>query len=63
MIYKVVCSWSEIYNSETIGNVEELWEEHNNSMKKSSPSKHRKDNLDNVFSWSVLANAPKNMFQ
>ena len=32
-------------------------------MKKSNPSKHIKDNVDNVFNWSLLANAPKNIFQ
>ena len=32
-------------------------------MKNSNPSKHIKDNLDHVFNWSVLANAPKNMLQ
>ena len=32
-------------------------------MKKSNPLKHIKDNLDHVCNWSVLANAPKNMFQ
>ena len=32
-------------------------------MKKSNPSKYIKGNLDQVFNWSVLTNAPKNMFQ
>ena len=32
-------------------------------MNKSNSSKHIKDNLDDVFNWSVLGNAPKNMFQ
>ena len=32
-------------------------------MKKSNASKHIKDNFDHVFNWSVLANAPKKMFQ
>ena len=32
-------------------------------MNKLNLSKHIKDNLDYVFNWSVLANAPKNMFQ
>ena len=39
------------------------WDEHNNPMKKSNSSNHIKDNLDLVFTWSLLANAPKNMFQ
>ena len=32
-------------------------------MKKSNPSKHIKNNVDYGVSWSMLANAPKNMFQ
>ena len=32
-------------------------------MKKSNPSKDIKDNLDHVFNWSDLVNAPKNTFQ
>ena len=32
-------------------------------MKKSNPSKYSKGNFDPVFNWSVLTNAPKNMFQ
>ena len=32
-------------------------------MNKSNLSKHIKDNLDHAFNWSVLASAPKNMFQ
>ena len=33
-------------------------------MKKSNPSKYVKDNLDQCLdNWSVLTNAPKNMFQ
>ena len=39
------------------------WDEHNNPMNKSNPSKHIKDNLDHIFDWSVLANGRKNMFQ
>ena len=32
-------------------------------MNKSNPSKHIENNLDHVFNRSVLANAPKNIFQ
>ena len=52
-IYKSVCSCGESY----------IWDEHNNLMNKSNPLKHIKDNPDHVFNWSVLANAPKNIFQ
>ena len=62
-IYKGVCSCGESYIGETIRNVEVRWDEHSNPMNKSNPSKDIKDNLDHVFNWSVLANAPKNMFQ
>ena len=62
-IYKGVCSCGESYIGETIRNAEVRWNEHNNPMNKSNPSKYIKDNLDHVFNWSVLANAPKNMFQ
>ena len=62
-ISKGICSCGESYTGETIRNVEVRWEEHNNPMNKSNPSKHVKDNLDHVFNWSLLANAPKNMFQ
>ena len=62
-IYKEVCTCGEIYIGETIRNVEVCWDEHNNPMNKSNPSKHTKDNLDHVFNWSMFANAPKNMFE
>ena len=61
--YKGVCSFGESYIGETIRNVEVHWDEHNNTMNRSNQSKHIKDNLDHVFNWSVLANAPKNMLQ
>ena len=32
-------------------------------MNRSNLSKHIKDNLDHVFNWLVLANAPENMLQ
>ena len=62
-IYKGVCSCGESYIGEIIRNVEVHWDEHNNPMKKSNLLKHLKDNPDHAFNWSVLANAPKNMFQ
>ena len=62
-IYKGVCSCGESYTDEIITNVEVRWDEHNNPMNKSNPSKHIKDNLDHIFDYPVLAKAPKNMFQ
>ena len=32
-------------------------------MKESNQSKRIKNNVNHVFNWSVLDNAPKNMFQ
>ena len=74
-IYEVVCSCDESYISETIRNAKVCWDEHNNPIKKSNPSKHTKIILimfligqcwlilqRTCFNWSVLANAPKNMF-
>ena len=61
--YKGVCSFGESYIGETIRNVEVRWDEHNNTMNRSNHSKHIRDNLDHVFNWPVLANAPKNMLQ
>ena len=43
-IYKGVCSCSENYIAETIRYAEVRWDEHNNSLKKSNPLKHIKDN-------------------
>ena len=57
-----VCSCGESYIGETIKNVEVHWDEHDNPMNKSNSLKPIKDNLDHVLNWSVLANAPKNMF-
>ena len=58
-VYKGICSCNESYVVETVRNVEVRWDEHNNPMEKSNPSKHIKDNVDHVFNWSVLANAKK----
>ena len=44
-IYKDACSWSESYIDETIRNVEVCWDEHENPIKKSNPSKDIKDDF------------------
>ena len=44
-IYKDACSWSESYIGETIRNVEVCWDEHENPIKKSYPSKDIKDDF------------------
>ena len=61
--YKSVCLFDESYTGETFRNIEIRCDKHNNSMKKSNPSKHNKDNHDHVFNWSVLANDPKKVLQ
>ena len=62
-IYKGYCSSGESCIGETIRNVQKRQDELDNPINKSNPSKHIKDNLDHVFNWSVLTNAPKNMFE
>ena len=48
---------------ETITNVEVPWDKQSNSMGKANLFKDIKDNLDHVFNWSVLTNAPENIIQ
>ena len=62
--YKGVCSCGESYVGETERNVEVRWGEHNNptNSNKSIPSRHIKNNIDHVFTWSVIANAPKSKY-
>ena len=61
-MHKIVISCDESYIVD-VRNCEVGWDGHSYALKKSNPLKHIKDNLDHVFNWSVLANAPKNMFQ
>ena len=62
-IYQGICSCGESYVGETVRNVEIRWNEHNNPTKSSNPAKHISSNIDHVFTWTVIANAPKNKFQ
>ena len=62
-IYNGGCSCGESYICKTTRNLQVHGDEHNNPMKKSNPSKHIKDDLDHAFNCSLLASAPKNMFQ
>ena len=63
-IYQGICSCGETYVGETVRNVEVRWNEHNNpNNKKSNASKHLKSNIEHVFTWAVISNAPKNKFK
>ena len=58
-IYKVICSCESTYVSETKRNVEVRYLEHNHPSGKSEPSKHLHQNINHVFTWSVICSAPK----
>ena len=62
-IYKGVCICGETYIEETIGNVETKWKEHNTLSDKSNPSKHINSQLDHIFTWPIIYNAPTNKFK
>ena len=58
-IYKWICSCESTYVSETKLNVEVRYSEHNHPSGKSKPSKHLHQNINHVFTWSVICSAPK----
>ena len=60
-MYIGVCSCRESHIGETLRNVEALWNEHNNPLKKSNPSKHITKKIDWVFYNLILVKAPSNM--
>ena len=62
-IYKGVCICGETYIGETIRNVETRWKEHNTPSDKSNPSKHIHSHLDQIFTRSIICNAPTNRFK
>ena len=53
VIHKGVCSCGSRY-------IEVRWNEHNNPMKSSEPSKYLRHNINHCFTWTVISNAPKN---
>ena len=59
MIYKGICSCESTYVGETKRNVEVRYSEHNHPSGKSEPSKHLHQNINHVFTWSVICSAPK----
>ena len=58
-IYKGICSCESTYVGETKRNVEVRYSEHNHPSGKSEPSKHLDQNINHVFTWSVICSAPK----
>ena len=61
VIYEGTCSCGAKYIGETAKCMHLRIAEHENIKKGSEPSKHLKGNRNHVFSWKVLANAPKNV--
>ena len=59
-IYKGICSCKSTYVGETKQNVEVRYSEHNHPSGKSEPSKQSHQNINHVYSWSVVCSAPKN---
>ena len=60
VIYKGICSCGSCYIGETKRNTLTRWGEHNNPTNKSEPSKHLRNNIEHVFTWTILSKAPKN---
>ena len=58
--HKGDCSCGSRYIAETKRNAEVRWNEHNNAIKSSEPSKHLRSNNNHYFTWAVISNAPKN---
>ena len=58
-IYKGVSSCESIYVGETKRNVEIRYLEQNHPSGKSEPSKQLYQNINHVFTWSVICSAPK----
>ena len=58
-IYKGICSCESTYVGETKRNVEVRYSEHNHPSGKSEPSKHLYQNINHVFTWSVICSRPK----
>ena len=58
-VYKGICSCESIYLGQKKRNVEVRYLEHNHPSGKSEPSKHLHQNINHVFTWSVICSAPK----
>ena len=62
-IYKGVCICRGTYIGESIGCVETGWKEHNTPQINQIKLKHVNSNLDHIFTWSIICNAPTNKFK
>ena len=60
VLYKGDCSYGSRYIGETKRDPEVRWNEHNNPMKSSEPSKHLRNTIDHCFTWSIISKVPKN---
>ena len=58
-IHKGICSCELTYVDETKRKVEVRYLEHNHPSGKSEPSKYLYQNINHVFTWSVVCSAPK----
>ena len=58
-VYKGICSCESSYIGETKRNVEVRYSEHNDPSVNSEPSKRLHQNINCVFTWSVISSAPK----
>ena len=58
-IYQGVCSCGVSYIGETERNVEVRWGEHNRPFGTTEPSRHIANNVNHVFNWTIVSNAPK----
>ena len=57
--YNRFCSCESTHISETKQNVGVKYSEHNYSSEMSEPSNHLHQNINHVFTWSVICSAPK----
>ena len=58
-IYTGICSCVSTYAGETKRNVEVRYSEHNHASGNSELSKHLHQNINYMFTWSVICSAPK----
>ena len=57
-IYEGICICGEKYVGKTKRNVKIRWMEYNTPSDKSKPAKHLRDNIDHIFTWKVICDAP-----
>ena len=62
-IYKGTCVFDQIYIGKTIRIVHARWNQHEDIRKEFEPTKHLRENLNHIFKWEALLQAPKNYRQ